>query len=434
MGLTLAVSIALAPAVQAAPPKSADAGPGLGPRLGAITAPRVGEVTGIARVLSLGSMRHSAGVPGIGSHVESSNEVALIADMGQFLDAVFGDIARARRRVFVESYIIAPGELAEALLTRLEEAARRGLEVKLLCDPSGSNGLEAARQTALRAAGVGVRFYGRAAFLGTLRPGFRDHARLVLADDVAYTGGHAWDDRWLPASRGGGDWHDLNCRLVGPLVAEWASLFALRWGEAQQGWPASFDSGERYPYTRLTSDGPGWRRTIADLQVEAFSRARQRIWLANAYFFPTHRFARALYRASARGVDVRLLVPASSDLTIIRRAARAQYGAWLRHGFRIYEYQGAMMHAKGGLVDDDWITLGSFNALATSLRLTVETNLTSRDPTVARDFDRCFRQRLEASRAVTRASFKRRGPLTAILDGAAWALLSAGNRILHAAG
>jgi len=76
---------------------------------------------------------------------------------------------------------------------------------------------------------------------------------------------------------------------------------------------------------------------------------RIRAFLANPYFVPDRGFLRALCRAAARGVDVRLLVPARSDHAILDYAARATFTNLLRAGVRIFQHRN-VVHSKALLV------------------------------------------------------------------------------------
>ena len=146
-----------------------------------------------------------------------THEIRLLR-MGAFLDAVMSRMETAERRIFVECYVVRDDRLGERLMSSLERHARRGVDVRLLYDPSGSHRTASERFQALAASGVKVRPYGIFPWMGRARPGFRDHARAVLVDDVAFTGGHAWGDEWLPREHGGGGWHDMNCVVRGPIV------------------------------------------------------------------------------------------------------------------------------------------------------------------------------------------------------------------------
>ena len=161
------------------------------------------------------------------------HDITLLGTMGAFLDAVFADIDRARRRVLVECYIVRSDKLGRALGERLVAAVRRGVRAQLLYDPFGSVEADPDFFRALAAEGVEVRPFSKKGIFGQLNPRPRNHSRMVVTDDAAYTGGFAWADPWLPASLGGGGWHDVACRLTGPVVDDFVLVFQQRWRESQ---------------------------------------------------------------------------------------------------------------------------------------------------------------------------------------------------------
>jgi cardiolipin synthase len=90
--------------------------------------------------------------------------------------------------------------------------------------------------------------------------------------------------------------------------------------------------------------------------------ARQRLWLADAYFAGTSTYVQALRAAAHDGVDVRLLVPgAGSDITLVQAFSRAGYRPLLEAGVRVFEWNGPMMHAKTAVADGHWARVGSTN-------------------------------------------------------------------------
>jgi cardiolipin synthase len=83
--------------------------------------------------------------------------------------------------------------------------------------------------------------------------------------------------------------------------------------------------------------------------------------LTNAYFVPDPQLLAALTDAAARGVDVRLILPGTSDFPLVLHAGRSHYGELLRGGVKIFERRGALLHAKSALIDGVWSTVGSTN-------------------------------------------------------------------------
>lgn len=304
------------------------------------------------------------------------HELRLLAGTGAILRTIEEAVDAARKRVLVETYIYRNDKLGVAIGERLARAAERGLDVRLLYDPLGSQETSAKIFDALAARRVRVRPY-RLPGRHTIRPFPRDHGRVIVVDDQAWTGGAAWGEEWLPVHRGGGGWWDVCAQVLsGPVVSDFAKLFEMRWNEAEGGEePCDYETGDKYPDVALVADCPAQKSLVFDRHVDRIRRATTRVWIENAYFFPPLPLLRALVDAAQRGVDVKVIVPAESDLPIVERAARAEYRGWLRHGVRIFEYRDRMMHAKYAVIDDDWCTVGTFNANPTSVAMANEVNL-----------------------------------------------------------
>ena len=79
--------------------------------------------------------------------------------------------------------------------------------------------------------------------------------------------------------------------------------------------------------------------------------------------------------ASARGVDVRLILPRNNNHWYVKMAARSFYGALIGNGVRVFERLGVFTHAKAMLVDDEWAYFGSSNCDIRSFRLNYELDL-----------------------------------------------------------
>src|SRR3954449_12728922 len=96
------------------------------------------------------------------------------------------------------------------------------------------------------------------------------------------------------------------------------------------------------------------------LQLVA-AAAKERLWIADAYFMAGPNLNQALMSAARDGVDVRLLLPATNDLLMVGTISRAGYRQLLESGVRIFEYGGLMMHAKTTVADGWAAPVGSPN-------------------------------------------------------------------------
>jgi len=330
-----------------------------------------------------------------------AHRLLLLPSMGDMLDTFLADIAQAQRRVMVETYIFADDKMGQLVSDALVAAAKRGVPVRLLFDPLGSQKTKAEFFDELRGQGLEVRAYREPSPLWVGKQDFpRDHSRVMVVDEHAFTGGAAWADPWLPKERGGHGWHDVCVQVRGPCVDDFAALFDRRWAEAQ-GEPLDvidFGTGDRYPDLELVADTPAKLNLVYDRHRAAIQRATRRVWIENAYFFPPPDLLHDLYEAAQRGVDVQLILPGETDLPIVTRAARSEYRDWMEHGLTLFEYQQCVLHSKFALVDDDWCTVGTFNCNPTSVNFANEVNVFVFHPAFVARVAELF----EADRAVSR--------------------------------
>src|SRR5262249_61536662 len=116
----------------------------------------------------------------------------------------------------------------------------------------------------------------------------------------------------------------------------------------------------------VISGEPGRERTYRVIELLA-AGSISRLWITDAYLVAPPRLFQALRDAAKDGVDVRLLVPGSSDLPLVRNLSRIGYRELLRSGVRIYEWDGPMLHAKTIVPDGRWSRVGSSNLNPSSL-------------------------------------------------------------------
>ena len=74
----------------------------------------------------------------------------------------------------------------------------------------------------------------------------------------------------------------------------------------------------------------------------------------------------------------------------------------------MFEYQPRVMHSKFVLVDDDWATIGSFNAISPGVWWANETNIVVHDPLFVAELARVFENDVAQSQPITEAWTARR--------------------------
>ena len=139
--------------------------------------------------------------------------------------------------------------------------------------------------------------------------------------------------------------------------------------------------------------------------------AKKTIHINTPYFLPdnslANEFARAIHE---RGVEIKVIVPGRrSDLWLTRTSSRGKYGALLKAGLRIFEYQPSMIHAKILLVDGLWGVVGSTNCDYRSFGINDEVNLAVRDANFVQRLAADFAKDLADSREMTYEKWSHRG-------------------------
>ena len=133
-------------------------------------------------------------------------------------------------------------------------------------------------------------------------------------------------------------------------------------------------------------DNVRYRRRIEATYRIAIAQARSEILIANAYFVPGVRLQRALLLAARRGVRVTLLLQGRYEYFMQYHASRAVYGALLKAGIEIIEYEPSFLHAKVAVMDAAQgavATVGSSNLDPLSLLLAREANVFVRNDAFA---------------------------------------------------
>ncbi len=141
----------------------------------------------------------------------------------------------------------------------------------------------------------------------------------------------------------------------------------------------------------VTRDNREHTNDIERHYLIAIRAARQRVVIANAYFFPGYRLVKEMRKAVRRGVDVRLILQGEPDMPIVKTAASMLYHYLVLGGVRVYEYCDKPLHGKVALADDEWATVGSSNLDPLSLSLNLEANVIIRD----REFNHTLHERLD---------------------------------------
>jgi phosphatidylserine/phosphatidylglycerophosphate/cardiolipin synthase-like enzyme len=233
--------------------------------------------------------------------------------------------------------------------------------------------------------------------------------------DMTDLAGDRYDLNTHPARRRLG-WHDVGSSLQGPAVADVADHFDMRWteltGEELAKTPAPESAGNStVQVTRTVANGmyhavPRGVFGIFESYVRAIESAQSFIYLENQFLWSPEIVARLrakLRHPPAEDFRILVLLPAranngqddtSGQLGVLLDAD-AGHGRFLATTIRSLtgtRDDPLYVHAKVGIVDDRWMTIGSANLNAHSLLNDTEMNVVTDD----RELIRATRLRLWA--------------------------------------
>lgn len=327
------------------------------------------------------------------------NKLTLLQNGTRFFPQLCADIDAAQRFVYLETYIFAADETGRLVSQALQRAALRQVTVRVLLDGIGSAELPQAWVDDLRTAGVEVLWFRRETGLFNfnrfrLR---RLHRKLSVIDgETAYVGGiNILND--IPE---GEDFDaprlDYAVRIQGALAQQVQDEMRTLWTVVHRatlrkriGQLGARLRRLRHPnaasFVELKlRDNVTHRRDIEHAYLQAITEAKHEVILANAYFLPGRRIRRALQAAAQRGVRVVLLLQGRVEYHLQHYATLFLYQRLMKDGIEIHEYRDSYLHAKVGVVDSEWATVGSSNLDPLSLMLAREANVVVRDEAFAK--------------------------------------------------
>ena len=333
------------------------------------------------------------------SSLERGNSVQLLENGDGFFPLLLRDIAAARESIHIESYIWWKGAICDQVASALAAKARQGVEVRLLVDASGGHKMDAKLRDLMLSAGCQVREFHpiRLSNLGRLNN--RDHRKEMIIDGrIGYLGGYGFAKEWTGNAQDREHWRDTGVRVEGPIVNRLQSAFCENWveetGEIPAGlkyFPPAAAAGQTPAHLAYTSP-TGSVSSVQVLYYMAITSAKKSIVIQNPYMLPDSDAIAALAAAVKRGVDVRVMVPAttSTDSPIVQHASHHQFAALLESGVKIWEFQRTLLHQKIIIVDGVWSCVGSTNFDDRSFQLNDEISMGILDPQLAAQLTAAF--------------------------------------------
>jgi cardiolipin synthase len=310
--------------------------------------------------------------------VVGGNAVEFITDSAAMVNRLAADIEAATSQIHLLYYIFVPDATGQRIAAALKAAVQRGVKCRVIVDEFASrcdfrrDGFAAH----LKASGVEVVAALPTSLLR--RRDLRNHRKMAVIDNrVAYCGSQNLINPDYGGKRGG-PWVDLSGRFMGPVVAEFATVFAIDWAfetneQLDAPSPESVAAVEGGAAMQVVPTGPvSAAESFRRLFLGAVNTAQHRLMMTTPYFVPDEATILALLTAADRGVEVSLILPEKSDNIFTASASRSHYATLLDAGICVFMYRPGLIHAKIVTVDDSVGLFGSANLDVRSFHLNFE--------------------------------------------------------------
>lgn len=376
--------------------------------------------------------RYSAVIESVsGSPLTSGNKVTLLIDGPATYAAMFQAMEDARDHINLETFIFEDDETGRRFSELLLKKQAEGVQVNLIYDSRGSFGTPAPFFQRLRDAGIQVVAFNPVNPLKarkSWRVAHSDHRKILIVDGkVVFTGGvnisavySSGRSGRQPEKKPSIPWRDTDVMIEGPVVAEFQKLFLETW-QSQKG-PAL--SGRNY-FPELKSVGKAFVRAVGSspgetnrltfvLYVSAIAFSENSLHVTNAYFAPDDETVDALRDAARRGVDVKIILPGTTDSSLTMNAGRYYYSELLKSGVRLYRRRDVLLHSKTAVIDNVWSTVGSTNMEFWSFSINDEVNAVILSKEFAAEMEEMFARDLAESEEIRLEAWKKRPVLEKI--------------------
>lgn len=354
-------------------------------------------------------------------HAFPVEDMEFLPDGSHFFQLFFDALDSAHSSICLEYYKIRADQTGIRLADSLAAACQRGVRVYLIYDYIGCLDTPESYFRTLRQHGVRCIAFNPPSFRrGICWFDRRDHRKLAIIDGtLAFLGGRNIGNEYAGISGALPLFYDVGFSLSGPSVAYLSHLFAEVWA-MEQGLPpylphtptvtSSVPPVENAASITLINGGPHQRRSLIRSAFRvAMATASSELLIANPYFLPGPLILRTLLRACRRGVRVRLLLSAESDVPIVRLLSRGTYEQLLSAGVEIYEMQQQLLHAKLMLIDGSRTVIGSANLDQRSFHRNYEINAHIQSKDFSNQVRNHLLQDFAQARRITLASHGRRG-------------------------
>jgi len=318
------------------------------------------------------------------------DSIELLHSGNHFFDVLATLISEAKSSIHFQTYIFSNDSTGKRIANELKLAAHRGVKVWVLLDGYGSKELSNDFLLDLKNAGIQFRFFGSVFSEENVSPLRRLHHKIVTIDEIiSIVGGINIGDKYCgtPIEK---PWLDYAVLLKGNVIKRVDQVCENFYAKKRSVYRLLnrgpfLDKGDKL--VRFSSND--WLRRKNQIYRNyktAIKQSTTNITIVGCYFLPGILFLKALKNASKRGVKIKILFGAQSDIPFFHHAEMYLYDYLLDCNIEIYEWKESVLHGKVAIVDGKWCTIGSYNLNNLSRYKSIEFNVDIKDEKFIQQF------------------------------------------------
>lgn len=314
-----------------------------------------------------------------------ADDVQLVYSGNDYFEKLEELILTAKTSIYFQTYIFDDDATGILIANALKAAAAKGVKIYMLIDAFGSKELSKKFIVDLQNAGIRIRMFAPFFSKNTINFGRRMHHKVIVADDsIALVGGINISNKYRGSAMERA-WLDYAILVKGNVCAQLTkiclALVNRRFPILKKN-PVTPPAVSNCLVRFRQNDRLRGKRQISKDYLQAIRTAEHSIIFVSSYFLPGRRILKALKKAAKRGVEVTIILSANSDILLFGKATSHLYTSLMKQGIHIYEWEQSILHGKIAMVDDKWVTIGSFNLNYLSALSSIELNVETLDATL----------------------------------------------------
>ena len=303
--------------------------------------------------------------------ITANNNVKLLMDGSETLSAIKDALKHAEKFINLEYFLLSNDMTGNSIKNILIERAHAGVKVRVIFDAAGSWKLSRKFISELVNAGVNVRSFMPFRLRNIAELIHRDHRKIITIDGrTGLLGGFNIGDIYLR------QWRDTHLKIEGDAVKVLDEIFADMWrksgGYIYTPYTFTVKETDNIPVKILASGTGRFFRAIADEYIRIISKSKRKVWITTPYLVPDRKFLDAIYSASLRGVDIKIIIPSQSNHTLASWASQSYINDLLSKGIKIFIYRDRFIHAKTLTADSSIASVGTANIDTLSFEVNYE--------------------------------------------------------------